>query len=139
MEFVHEGYRNKLGAGYSHELNDFLLYAKQNIDTEPGLLRAAFARIKQALNAIRKNECKKDVVNLLMGSIYSFIEGGATRDKVNQWIRKMITADKNAQEELVRIVYDYNNLANKLRSSGFSGIYNIKDWWFSIDGIEPAK
>jgi len=144
-EFLNERKRHKLTIKDNEELHDFLLYVKENMQDQPNLLRAAYARMQNILNEIRKGNVPKKILGSFFNTIFKFIENGyySLSHELKQWRDRLITTDPEEYNTLLRIIDEYNQLLHKNKNDlGYVGNekpFNIKAWHFEPEGIEPVK
>jgi hypothetical protein len=136
-EFLNEKRAHKLTVKDSSELNDFLNHVLNNMEEEPNLLRAAYARIQHILSEIKKGNFTVPGLAFIFSSIYHFIEGGRNFDELRKWSEKLLSLDIENYEILLTIIHDYNHLLNKNKHKFDNRIPNIKYWAFDTEGVEP--
>ena len=136
-EFVNERRNHKLTINDSQEFGDFLDHVLNNMDNEPNLLRAAYARIQGILSEIRKGNFTKSALSFLFNSIFYFVEGNRKADEIRIWSEKLIKIDPENYDVLLNIISDYNHLLNKYKDKYECNNFNIKAWMFETEGIKP--
>ena len=134
-DFLNEKRDYKLSTKDSQEFKDFLNHVLDNMDNEPKLLRMAYARIQKMLFEIKKGNYNKNVLELLLGSIYQFVEGHRNADELKQWSQHLLSNDIDEYDTLLTIIDEYNHLLNKNKHKFNTRNFNIKSWAFEKEGI----
>lgn len=138
-EFINERKKHKLTVKDNQELHDFLYHVLENMDEEPSLLRAAYARIQGILNEIRKGNCPKDRLISFFQSIHLFIEGRRNADEIREWSDKLMSMDSESYDTLLQIIHEYNQLVHKYKNEDFQNqVFNVKAWLFDKDALEQV-
>jgi len=136
-EFINERREHNLTIKDSQEFGDFLDHVLNNMDNEPNLLRAAYARIQGILSEVRKGNFTKSSLPFLFNTIFYFIEGDRSADQIKNWSEKLMELDVDNYDILLNIVNDYNHLLNKYKNKYECNSSNIKSWMFEPEGIKP--
>lgn len=142
-EFLNERKEHKLNAKDRNELDDFLNYVIINMEEQPNLLRAAYARIQGVLSEIRKGNVTKDQLSMLLHVIYMFIEGNRNADDIREWSEKLMKIDSENYDTLLSIIHEYNQLKHrgkdKFGKIDDQTVFDIKAWLFEKDGLMPVE
>jgi len=142
-DFLNERRAHKLNSKDGKELQDFLNHVIENMEEQPNLLRAAYARIQGILNEIRKGNITKGQLSYFFYLIYLFVEDKKNSTNLREWSEKFMRLDIDNYPVLLNIIHDYNQLVQKNKDK-YGKIndqqpFNIKAWIFEPEGIEAIK
>lgn len=138
INFLNEKKIHKLNNIDNNELKDFLIYTKENLDEQPRLIRAAYARMQKILNEIRQGNIQNNYKCDILETIYSFIDNSNNNNELKTWANKLYLLSPNDYGILLQIIDEYNQIINKMDKNINNSYFktNIKGWNFELDGLK---